>query len=139
MSCNSLLYALTNSTSSITSGSTIPLSTIVRRYGQNVNLSGNNISLKGRGYYTVEVSATLAAVAEGNLSVMVLQDGVAVPGANATVTATGAGDYVNLSVSCVVRLKGCSCADTDTSIISLVYSGTTSATPTNVSCKVAKV
>lgn len=138
MSCNSLLYAVTNSTSSITSGSTIPLSTIVRRYGSNVNLSGGNVALKGRGYYDIEISATLVSVAAGNLSITVLQDGVVVPGANATVTAAGAGDYVNITVPCVVRVKGCSCADTGTSSISLVYSGTTSATPTNVVCKTIK-
>jgi len=57
------------------------------------------------------------------------KDGIAVPGAIASETATAANDLINLSISCLVR-EFCPCGD-ESSALTFVLSGT-AASITNV-------
>lgn len=119
MSCNSALYCANTSKQPFVEGGTIPFGSIVRRFGGNVQLDGQNIMLMGSGYYDVEVSATLSPSATGDIAVQLYQDGVAVPGATASATIAAANDFCNLDISCLVRNCGCNC----NSVLSLGVDG----------------
>ena len=63
MSCKSAIYTANNTPATLAVGNTIPLGTIIRRFGQNINLNGDGITLTGQGYYDVNVSVTAEATA----------------------------------------------------------------------------
>ena len=108
MSCNSALYAVnTAAGTSIAAGGTIPLTQVVRRFGCGAVLNGNAITVKGRGYYEVDATVSVAAGAAGPVTVSLLKDGQAVPGATATVTAKAAGDVVTLPINALVKVFCC--------------------------------
>lgn len=111
MSCKSAIY--TASTSPVTLNltaqqptATLPLGTVIRRFGQNVQLSGNGILLDGEGYYDVDASATITPAAAGDYTVSLFRDGVAVPGARQTVTAV-ANAAISFNIPALVRLQCC--------------------------------
>ena len=106
----SAIYTANTSIQNVAVNGIISPGTIIRRFGPNINLSGNGIQLCGSGYYDIDTSFTIAPTAEGEVTVTAYLDGVAIPGATATETAAAAGDFVNLSISSLVRL-GCSCCD----------------------------
>ena len=134
MSCKSAIYTA-NTTAAVTAiGSTIPFGSIIRRFGQNIDLSGTAINICGRGYYDVDISVTANATAAGTVTVTLFKDGVAVPGATASATAAAAGDAVNLSIEALVREM---CRDS-TSTLTLVLTGA-AATVTNVAAVVEKL
>lgn len=83
----------------------IPLGSIVRRYGCGLDLNGNGINVSGGGFYDVNASVSYTPTAAGLLTVQLLADGVAVPGAVATVTGA-AGNTANLSIVGMIR-RGC--------------------------------
>lgn len=80
MSCNSALYAVnTTAGTPIAVGGTVPLTQVVRRFGCGVVLSGNAITVKGRGYYDIDATVSVAATAAGPVTVSLLKDGQPVP------------------------------------------------------------
>lgn len=108
MSCNSAIYAVnTTAGTAIAAGGTIPLTQVVRRFGCGAVLNGNAITVKGRGYYDVDATVSLAATAAGAVTVSLLKDGQGIPGATATVTAKAAGDVVTLPISSLVKVFCC--------------------------------
>lgn len=113
----SLIYTANNTAAALAVGDTIPLGSIIRRYGCDVVLNGNAITLNDSGYYEVNVSATLDATAAGPVTVTVFQDGVAVPGATGTAVAGAAGDSVAIPITAIVRVFRC-----NTSNLTLVIS-----------------
>ena len=134
MGCKSAIYTA-NSTATVTAvGSTIPFGSIIRRFGQNIDLSGTAINICGRGYYDVGISVTANATAAGTVTVTLFKDGVAVPGATASASAAAAGDAVNLSIEALVREMCCD----STSTLTLVLTGA-AATVTNVAAVVEKL
>lgn len=107
MSCKSALYVVnTTAGTSIPVGSAIPLTQIVRRFGNGANLNGNTITLLDRGYYEIDATVTVTATAAGALSVALYKDGALIPGAISTVTAV-AGNTVTLPISSIVRISCC--------------------------------
>ena len=134
MGCKSAIYTA-NTTAAVTAvGSTIPFGSIIRRFGQNIDLSGTAINICGRGYYDVDISVTANATAAGTVTVALFKDGVAVPGATASATVSAAGDTVNLSIEALVREMCCD----STSTLTLVLTGA-AATVTNVAAVVEKL
>ena len=117
MSCKSAIYTANSSNTAVAVGGVIPLGTVNRRFGCNANLSGNGIVLTGTGYYEVDSSFTATANAAGNVTITMLRDGVAVPGATAIATATAAGT-VNLTLPSVIRLQCCNSSSTLTFVLS---------------------
>ena len=116
MSCKSAIYTANTSAYAVNLTaqqpvSSIPLGSIIRRYGRNIDLSGNGMLLSGEGYYDVEASVTLTPAAAGNYTVSLFKDGVAVPGANQTVTAA-AGSAIAFNIPALVRLQCCDSAST---------------------------
>ncbi len=115
-------------------GSTISLGSIIRRYGKCVNLNGNGITIDDEGYYDVDASITASAAAAGTVTVTLLRDGVAVPGAISSATAAEAGT-VALPITALVR-QSCGCSGGST--LTLQLSGT-AATINNIALKVIKL
>lgn len=133
MSCKSAIYTANTGATAVAVGGVIPLGTVNRRFGCNVNLSGNGITVTEKGYYDVTASFTFTATAAGNVTVTMFRDGVAVPGATATATAAAAGT-VNLSFPAIVRQQCCNSSST----LTFVLTGT-AATLNNAAVVVKKL
>ena len=103
-----LIYTVNSTGAAAPIGSTVPVGSIIRRYGKCISADGESIVLLEPGYYLVTMTATATAAAVGNVELGIQQDGVAVPGATATETVATAGtEYVNLSFAPAVRVRCC--------------------------------
>lgn len=107
MSCNSAICTANTTPQALLGNAQIPFGSIVRRYGQNINLDGFGITLCGRGYYKCDCSVTLEPTAIGNVSAQLYLNGEPYPGAVATGYSAAAGNPVNLSFPAIVRIYGC--------------------------------
>ena len=134
MSCKSLIYTAMQTPTAVAVNGIIPLGTIVRRYGCNCNLNGNGIAINGQGYYDVDVSVEAVPDAAGTVTVQLLKDGVAVPGATAAATVAAAADVVTLAFPATVRLGCCSTG----SVLTLLLTSAAS-TVNNVAARVEKI
>lgn len=133
MSCKSAIYTANTASTVVAVGSAIPLGSIIRRFGCGVSYNGNAISLNERGYYDIDVGVTFTAAEAGNVTITVYQDGVAVPGATATIT-TATTQFESVTIPAIVRVLN-SCASSQ---ITVVVSGT-AATFSNVAVTVEKL
>lgn len=134
MSCKSLIYTAMQTPTAVAVNGIIPLGTIVRRYGCNCNLNGNGIAINGQGYYDVDVSVEAVPDAAGTVTVQLLKDGVAVPGATAAATVATVANTVTLAFPATVRLGCCSTG----SVLTLLLTGAAS-TVNNVAARVEKI
>lgn len=121
----SALYTVNQSAQNVAVNGVINLGTIARRFGQNLNLNGDGITVAGAGYYEVNASITVAPTAAGNVTVTMYKDGVPVQGASASETAAAANDLVNLSIISIVR-ENCPCCES-ISNLTFVLTGTAAA------------
>ena len=106
----SLLYTVNDATQDVAIDGIINLGTIVRKFGQNLNLAGNGIQVCGPGYYEFDVSITLEPDAAGTVTVTGYENNVPIQGAVASNTVATAADPTNLSLDFVVR-QFCSCCE----------------------------
>lgn len=134
MSCKSLIYVAMQTPTAVAVNGIIPLGTIARRYGCNCNLNGNGIAINGQGYYDVDVSVEAVPDAAGTVTVQLLKDGVAVPGATAAATVAAVANTVTLAFPATVRLGCCSTG----SVLTLLLTGAAS-TVNNVAARVEKI
>lgn len=132
----SALYVANTSNQTVQVDGIITPGTIVRRYGPNIGLAGNAIQIAGAGYYEINASLTAEATAAGEITVTVYKDGVPLQGATATETVAAVGDFVNLSISAIVR-EFCSCCDGLTNLTFVLTGNDT--TITNVAIAVEKL
>lgn len=116
MSCKSAIYTINNTNISVTvpanSTAQIPFGSIVRRFGQYINLDGDSIICCDSGYFDVEASLTVSPTTVGSITAQLYQDGVAVPGAFATEAVATANVPVALPITALVRNCGCHCSST---------------------------
>lgn len=119
----SAIYTANTTATAVAIGGTIPLGTTIRRFGCSIVQDGNTITIKGRGYYKVTVSATIAPTATTATTISLLKDGAPVTGATATTTVSTAGNNVAAPITAIVR-NACDC---DSSILTCVLSGTAAA------------
>lgn len=117
----SAIYTTNTSNASIAVDGIIAPGAIVRRFGCNVNLSGDGIRIAGPGYYKVNASFTVAPSDAGTTIITAYKDGVVIQGAVAQEIAAAANDPINLSLVFLVR-ENCPCCD-DSSNITFVLSG----------------
>ena len=106
MSCKSNIYVATTTSSAVVANGVLPLATIVRRRGCDVNLSGNSVAITdcGSNYYLVIVNATFTAPAAGTVSLAIQQNGTTVTGGVASTTITTATTEVRtLTIPVIVR------------------------------------
>jgi len=132
----SAIYTVNNTTQVVAVDGQINLGSVIRRFGCNCHLNNNAINITGSGYYDIDASFTIAPTADGEVTVTMYKDGIAVPGAVATETVAAAGDSANLSISSLVR-EFCPCCD-NSSNLTFVLSGVES-NVTNVAIVVEKL
>lgn len=136
MKCDkSVIYLANTASTSVVANGTIPLPTTVRRKNCRFSSSGsgaNIAAVRCDEYYDAYVNVTFTAVAAGNVTISLVQDGTAVVGANQTVTVTTDGTQsVSVSFPAVIRVNACS-----TSALSIVSSA--AITVTNATLKVVE-
>lgn len=131
---SALYTAETTEVAGIVNGSTLPLGSIVRRVGCNVDLSGNSILIKGTGYYAVVASFTMTPSADDTVTIQALQNGVPIPGAKAAFNGS-----TEKTVPIVFMVRQCCC---DTGAISFVVTtdiATTTVTEANAGVDIVKL
>lgn len=143
MSCKSAIYTASTSPTTITMttaqpSATLPLGTIIRHFGCNVQLSGNGILLDGQGYYDVDASATVTPVTAGDYTLTLYRDGVAVPGATQTITAAAAA-AISFNIPALVRLQCCGSSATLTLALTTTAALPAEVTVNNVGVVVEKI
>ena len=100
---------------------------------------GNTFQLNKPGYYYVTFNATAAATtATGELTVELYNNGVAVPGAVASVTTATAGANSNYAFSTIIRVPPSCCAVTNLGRLTVVNTGIP-ATYTNANINITKL
>ena len=128
-----VLYAAnTNTQTVVAAGSVVNFGSIVRRYGSNCYLTGGNAAVEGTGYYAVDANVSFTGAAASTVLVQLYEDGVAIPGANATVL-IGANGVGSVTIPTIVRQRCCV-----ESIITANISGL-AGTVTNASVRVIKL
>lgn len=139
MSCKAAIYVANTTAQTLAAGASIALGSIVRRFGNTnccnptINLSGSVITLNECGYYKVNARVTDAPTAAGTVTVTLLQDGVAIPGATASNTAAAAANPTSVTAGAIVRVVGCA----SSTITAVLTAGAGSVT--NVSVDVEKI
>lgn len=111
MSCKSALYCVNTSNPTLLQDASIPIGTIIRRFGRNINVNGSGILIQGPGYYDVNASFTVEPETVGTVTIQLYQNGVAIPGAFASATVAAIDTAVNLSFPAIIRLQGCNYCD----------------------------
>jgi hypothetical protein len=134
MSCKSAIYTVNNTVSAVAINGIIPIGTTIRRFGKNIEQSGNGVLLCGEGYYKCSASITLLPSTVGTVTVSLLADGVAIAGGTASSNVATANTAINLNLESLVRLRCCD----DTSTLTLVLTGV-NAGITNVAFVVEKI
>lgn len=85
-----MLQAINTTTTSLVANQLIPLTQKIRK-GCTATLNSNTISLNAKGVYMVSVNADFTATEAGNTTLQLFNNGVAIPDAKSTVTATAGG------------------------------------------------
>jgi hypothetical protein len=107
--------------------------------GCTITRNGPTFQLNKPGYYYVTFNADGAATTTPGDVVIVLQNnGIAIPGAMATVTVAAADDATNLAFSTIIRVPPSCCAVDNTANLTLVNTGV-AATYTNVNINITKL
>ena len=101
--------------------------------------NGATFQLNKPGYYYVTFNATASATdTVGLLTVELYNNGVAVPGAEASTTTTVAGNVSNYAFSTIVRVPPSCCMVDNTARLTVVNTGV-DATYTNVNINITKL
>jgi hypothetical protein len=130
-----LIYTANTAGAEVAIGNTVPVGSIIRRYGRCIDATGSAINLGEPGYYLVDVSVSAAANATGDITLALAQNGVLIPGASATSTVATVGtQVVNLKIAAIVRVMCC-----ESTSLSVVVGGTTAPTVENMAVSVVKV
>ena len=130
----SLLQTVNTSPQDIAVNGIILPGSVLRRYGCNCRLNGNAQELTGEGYYEITGTVTLAPTAAGLVTVALYENGVQIPGAVASATASAAAASVTLPLVATVR-QGCGCNGPD-SITCVLLAG--AGTLSNYSLRIEK-
>ena len=100
---------------------------------------GQTFQLNKPGYYYVTFNAVAAATTTvGELTVELYNNGVAVPGAEASYTTTTAGDNSNYAFSTIIRVLPSCCVVNNAARLTVVNTGV-DATYTNVNINITKL
>ena len=130
-----LIYTANTAGAEIPIGNTIPVGSIIRRYGRCIDATGSAVNLTEAGYYDVDVSATVTAETAGDVILALTQNGVPVSGATAAVTITTVNTQTEtMSITAMVRVMCC-----DTANLSVLVDGTAAPTVQNMALRVVKV
>lgn len=141
--CKSAIYVENTSPATLTlteqqPAATLALGTVNRRFGRNIQLSGNGILIDGEGYYDVDASVTVTPAAAGTYTVQLYKDGVAVPGATQSITAV-ADAAIAFNIPALVRLQCCDSSATLTLVLTTTATLPATVTQNNVGVVVEKI
>ena len=101
--------------------------------------NGQTFQLNKPGYYYVTFNAVASATTTvGELTVELQNNGVVVPGAEASYTTTTAGDNSNYAFSTIIRVPPSCCVIDNTARLTVVNTGV-DATYTNVNINITKL
>lgn len=103
----SMIYTAMTNPVNVSAGGLIPFGTAIHGCGSGIAVNGSSVALTGRGYYDVNISATIAPDAAGTASVALYADGVAVPGAIGYVTTPAANENAVIAFPAEIRLNCC--------------------------------
>lgn len=137
MSCKALIDVSTTTSSAVVANGTLPLTTVTRKRGNEISVSGNSIAIMdcGSNYYLVTINATFSAPVAGVVTLNLTQNGVNVVGATASTTITTATTELrSLSFQKVIRTFNANSIDS----LTLVNAGV-AATFTNIDVSVIKL
>lgn len=102
---NSLIMMTTTTSNSVLANGIVPLTTITRRRGQNVNSGTNSVLLNRPGYYKVNASVTFTAPVAGTITIEAQKNGFDLVGMTSSTTITTATTEVRtLNISGIVRV-----------------------------------
>ena len=132
----SAIYTANTSAQNLAVNGVINPGSIIRRFGPNINLSGNAIQIEGAGYYDIDASFVVTPAAAGTVTITAYLNNVAIPGGTASGSTTTATNPINLSISSLVR-EGCACCN-GLSTLTFILTGTAS-TVTNSAIVVEKL
>lgn len=124
---------MTNTTPvDVAAGGQIPFA-VTRRTGCAIQNGDNSIILKKPGYYSINATVTFTADTEGDVTLDLQKNSVAIPGVTASVTAvTPETDLYTLNLTGILRVF---CYEGD-NILTLVNNSSVALTITNVSIQV---
>ena len=128
-----LIYMVTNDSNTVAAGSTVPLKTIVRRYGSAIQSSGNSVVLYKPGYYLVTATAVVSGGSAGDAVMTLQKAGQDLVGMTASETITTASTELRtLTIDGIVRVM---CYEKGVAL-TLINDGAISLTTSNVSLSV---
>ena len=129
-----------NTTSqAVTTNGTLTFTTDRILTGCTATRNGATFQLNKPGYYYVTFNATASATdTVGLLTVELYNNGVAVPGAEASTTTTVVGNVSNYAFSTIVRVPPSCCMVDNTARLTVVNTGV-DATYTNVNINITKL
>lgn len=144
MSCKSAIYTANQRPYPTTLTTAQPtaqleLGTTIRRFGCNTQLSGDGILLDGQGYFDIDTNVTITPEVAGDYTIALYEDGVAVPGAQQTITVPAVGDAIAFNAPALVRLQCCNSSATLTIVLSTTATLPTTVTVNNVAVVVKKI
>lgn len=128
----SIIYTANTAPQAVPVNGTISLGGVIRKCGRHLSASGGVINVMGSGYYKIDTLFNILGTAAGAVTVTLFKDGIAIPGASATVT-VGDGGLATLNIPAVVR-EMCCCESTITAELS-----GTAATINTASAVVSKI
>lgn len=135
MSCKSALYAGNTGSSVVPVNGEVPFGSVIRKYGNDIALSGNTVFLCDYGYYDVDVNITFTGNETGDAVFTIYQDGVPYPAATKKVTVTTAQtEFIGISIPAIIR----NCTKCCKSAIKVIVTGIP-VTVTNFGITVEKI
>lgn len=123
-----LIYAVNTNSQSLVVGDTVNFESVARRCGCGYNVAAGNILTSIKGLHKISTNLTFAAGAAGVFEVALYKNGIAIPGATASVTVTDAA-VAHVSLADVVTKLGC-CEGEITAVITGIPVTVTNATIT---------
>lgn len=106
--------------------------------GCTVTRNGQTFQLNKPGYYYVTFNADGAATAVEDVTIVLENNGIAVPGATATITPAAIDSTMNFAFATIIKVPPSCCAIDNTANLTLVNTGV-AATFTNVNINITKL
>ncbi len=127
MSCNSAIYAANTMEQPLiaTEATVVNFGSVVRRFGPALVLSGGNVSVNQRGFYSVDVNLciNIPAATSADITVQLYKDGAPIPGAYAKVTTAQTATFDQVTIPFIIREK-CCCENSITCVVTSTEAGT---------------
>lgn len=106
--------------------------------GCTVTRNGPTFQLNKPGYYYVTFNANGSATSVADATIELLNNGIAVPGATATITPAAIGNTMNFAFATIIKVPPSCCAVDNTANLTLVNTGV-AAIFTNVNINITKL